>query len=310
MAGALLFLENSLQGAYEPSTEWLMQGESTIRALESVNAELSEGQKTVEGLEVSEAALTGPEFKQLLSVVAGEINTNMPKYVISKTMEILNEHGLALKGSRIILIGLAYKKNVDDVRESPTFALWQLLLKHGAIVDYLDPYCPSVTETRDHPNLTGIQSKTLEDIKATDYQAAIISTAHDIVDYEAIAAHVQHGPNAPTVSSTMHLYPINGACQDVDGDATAFGHRDANFSMVILAASDDPASDDAHKKWVRDYSDAVTPHSEPGGYINFMDDDDSGRVNDNYGGNYDRLLDIKRKYDPDNLFRINQNIAP
>ena len=127
---------------------------------------------------------------------------------------------------------------------------------------------------------------------------------------EAIAAHVQHGPNAPTVSSTMHLYPINGACHDVAGDATAFGHRDANFSMVVLAASNDPADDDAHTKWVRDYSDAVAPYSEPGGYINFMDDDDSGRVRDNYGGNYDRLVEIKRRYDPENLFRVNQNIAP
>ena len=127
---------------------------------------------------------------------------------------------------------------------------------------------------------------------------------------EAIAAHVQHGPNAPTVSSTMHLYPINGACQDVAADATSFGHRDANFAMVVLAASDDPANDAAHTKWVRDYSDAVAPHSEPGGYINFMDDDDRGRVRDNYGANYDRLVEIKRRYDPDNLFRINQNIAP
>lgn len=127
---------------------------------------------------------------------------------------------------------------------------------------------------------------------------------------DAIATHVRHGPNAPTVSSTMHLYPIDGACHDVEGDATAFGHRDANFAMVVLAASDDPAADSAHTKWVRDYSDAVAPHSEPGGYINFMDDDDGGRVRDNFGGNYDRLLKLKRQYDPDNLFRHNQNIAP
>ena len=127
---------------------------------------------------------------------------------------------------------------------------------------------------------------------------------------EAIAEHVRHGPNAPTVSSTMHLYPINGVCHDVAPDATAFGHRDANFSMVIIAASDDPAHDEANTKWVRDYSDALAPHSEAGGYINFMDDDDSVRVQDNYGGNYDRLVSIKRQYDPDNLFRINQNIAP
>ena len=127
---------------------------------------------------------------------------------------------------------------------------------------------------------------------------------------EAIAAHVRHGPNAPTVSSTMHLYPINGACHDVAADATAFGHRDANFSMVVLAASDDPADDAAHTRWVRDYSDAVAPHSEAGGYINFMDDDDGERVRDNYGGNYDRLVEVKRRYDPGNLFRVNQNIAP
>ena len=127
---------------------------------------------------------------------------------------------------------------------------------------------------------------------------------------EAIAAHVRHGPHAPTVSSTMHLYPINGACHDVAADATSFGHRDANFAMVVLAASDNPANDAAHTKWVRDYSAAVAPYSEPGGYINFMDDDDSGRVRDNYGINYDRLVQIKRRYDPHNLFRINQNIAP
>ncbi|NND93057.1 MAG: FAD-binding oxidoreductase [Granulosicoccus sp.] len=131
----------------------------------------------------------------------------------------------------------------------------------------------------------------------------------DLTD-EAIATHVQHGPNAPTVSSTMHLYPINGACQDVAADATAFGHRDASFAMVVLAASDNPADDEAHTKWVRDYSDAVAPYSEPGGYINFMDDDDRGRVRDNYGCNYDRLVETKRRYDPDNLFRFNQNIAP
>ena len=127
---------------------------------------------------------------------------------------------------------------------------------------------------------------------------------------EAIAAHVAHGPNAPTVSSTMHLYPVDGACHRVAPDATAFGHRDANFNMVIVSAWEDPADDEANRQWVRDYSDAITPHSEPGGYINFMGVDDDDRVPANYGGNYDRLLDVKRKYDPGNLFRMNQNIQP
>jgi FAD/FMN-containing dehydrogenase len=108
----------------------------------------------------------------------------------------------------------------------------------------------------------------------------------------------------------MHLYPIDGACQRVGAGETAFGHRDANWSMVVVSAWSDPADDAANTQWVRDYSDAITPFSEKGGYINFMDDDDTDRVKANYGGNYDRLLDIKRKYDPDNIFRINQNIAP
>jgi FAD/FMN-containing dehydrogenase len=108
----------------------------------------------------------------------------------------------------------------------------------------------------------------------------------------------------------MHLYPINGACHRVAPDATAFGHRDADFAMVVVSAWADPTDDKANIGWVRGYSDAIAPHSEVGGYINFMDGDDAERVRANYGGNYDRLLEVKRKYDPDNLFKINQNIVP
>ena len=127
---------------------------------------------------------------------------------------------------------------------------------------------------------------------------------------EAIAAHVAHGPNAPTASSSMHLYPIDGACHRVAADATAFGHRDANFSMVMLAGWEDPADDEANIGWVRGYADAVTPHSEAGGYVNFMSADDDGRVAANYGANFERLHAVKQKYDPDNVFRVNQNIVP
>jgi FAD/FMN-containing dehydrogenase len=127
---------------------------------------------------------------------------------------------------------------------------------------------------------------------------------------EAIAAHVEHGARTPTVSSTMHLYPIDGACHRVGPDETAFGHRDANFSMVVVSAWEDPADDEANTAWVRQYSAAIAPHSEPGGYINFMAADDDDRVPANYGDNYARLVDVKRRYDPDNLFRVNQNIQP
>lgn len=126
---------------------------------------------------------------------------------------------------------------------------------------------------------------------------------------EAIAAHVMHGPKAPTVNSTMHLYPIDGACHQVAPDATAFGHRDANWSMVIVSAWENPDDDEANIKWVRDYSDAIPPHSQEGGYVNFMFTDDDKRVRANYGANYDRPVEIKRKYDPTNLFRVNQNIV-
>lgn len=127
---------------------------------------------------------------------------------------------------------------------------------------------------------------------------------------DAIAAHLEHGPRLPALQSTMHIYPINGACHRVAADETAFAYRDANFAMVIAGMWPDAADDDKGISWVRDYHAATAPHSEEGGYVNFMAGDDQGKVRANYGGNYDRLVDVKRKYDPDNLFHLNQNIAP
>ncbi len=127
---------------------------------------------------------------------------------------------------------------------------------------------------------------------------------------DAIDAHVAHGPKVPEVSATMHLYPINGKCHDVGPDETAFAYREANFSTVILCAWQDPAVDAERIKWVKDYYDAIAPYSEPGGYVNFMSDDDRSRVKDNYGANYARLSQVKRAYDPENLFHHNQNIPP
>ena len=126
----------------------------------------------------------------------------------------------------------------------------------------------------------------------------------------AIAAHVEHGSQVPEVTCTMHLYPINGACHRVGANDTAFAYRDATYGMVLLAGWTDPANDAERIKWLRGYHQAVSPYSEPGGYINFMQDDDSGRIRDNYRQNYDRLVAVKRTYDPENLFHLNQNIAP
>ncbi len=127
---------------------------------------------------------------------------------------------------------------------------------------------------------------------------------------DAIAAHLVHGPKVPTVNSTVHIYPINGACNRIAADATAFAYRDATFAPVIAGMWPDPTQNDANIAWVRDYYAATAPLSEEGGYINFMAGDDQDRIKANYRGNYPRLVDVKRRYDADNLFRVNQNIKP
>ena len=121
--------------------------------------------------------------------LAGEINTSMPKYVIHRTMIALNEQSKALNGARVVLVGLAYKKNVDDDRESPTYALWDDLLKHGAEVFYFDPFCPEVRASREHGHLAGNRSLKESDFPGGGFDVAIISTAHDVVDHNALAKH-------------------------------------------------------------------------------------------------------------------------
>ncbi|GAA0509565.1 oxidoreductase [Saccharopolyspora subtropica] len=127
---------------------------------------------------------------------------------------------------------------------------------------------------------------------------------------EMIDAHVRYGPKVPVVNSTIHIYPIDGACHRVAPDATAFAYRDANFAAVIAGMWPDPADNEANIAWVRDYYAATSPHAEEGGYVNFMAGDDQDRIRANYRQNYDRLVEVKRRYDPDNLFHLNQNIRP
>jgi FAD/FMN-containing dehydrogenase len=127
---------------------------------------------------------------------------------------------------------------------------------------------------------------------------------------ENITAHLEHGPRIPTMNSAVHIYPIDGAVHRVASDATAFGYRDAGFATVLAGMWPDAADNAANIKWVRDYYAATAPSSEKGGYVNFLASDDQDNVRANYGGNYDRLVDVKRKYDPGNLFHMNQNISP
>jgi FAD/FMN-containing dehydrogenase len=127
----------------------------------------------------------------------------------------------------------------------------------------------------------------------------------------AIDAHIAAIAKAPSDMCLMHLYPIDGAVHKVAKDATPWGARDARWSMVIAAIDADPKKADELKKWGRAYWEAVHPYNMGGAYVNFMGDDEAdGRVQASYGANYRRLSEIKKKYDPQNLFRVNQNIVP
>ncbi|HEX6500098.1 MAG TPA: FAD-binding oxidoreductase [Micromonosporaceae bacterium] len=135
------------------------------------------------------------------------------------------------------------------------------------------------------------------------------SLARELTD-GAIEAHLEYGPRVPTMSTAVHIYPINGACHRVAPDATAFAQRDATFATNIAAIWPDPADNATNIGWVREYYQALAPHSAAGGYVNFLDQDDQGRVRDTYGPNYDRLVSVKMTYDPGNLFHLNQNVKP
>jgi hypothetical protein len=126
----------------------------------------------------------------------------------------------------------------------------------------------------------------------------------------AIEAHIAQAAKAPSDLCLMHLYPIDGAVQRVSKDAMAWSTRDATWSMVIAGIDPDPEKAEPLKAWGRAYWKAVHPFNLEGAYVNFMMDEAEGRVQATYGDNYARLAAIKALYDPNNLFRVNQNIRP
>jgi FAD/FMN-containing dehydrogenase len=127
---------------------------------------------------------------------------------------------------------------------------------------------------------------------------------------EAVALHARFGAEMPSIKSTMHLYPIDGAAHDVGNSDTAWGYRGARWSTVYAGVDPDPANVAAIRNWSVDYSDALRPYTAGGGYVNMMMDEGRERVRAAYGPNYDRLAQVKATYDPDNTFRVNQNIEP
>jgi FAD/FMN-containing dehydrogenase len=126
----------------------------------------------------------------------------------------------------------------------------------------------------------------------------------------AIDLHTKYGPQLPTMHSTMHIYPINGATHRVGRNDTAFSFRDANFAEVIVGVDPDPANNERMIQWAKDYWLALHPHSAGGAYVNMTMDEGEDNVKAAYRENYARLAQIKAAYDPTNLFHTNQNIKP
>jgi UDP-N-acetyl-D-glucosamine dehydrogenase len=137
--------------------------------------------------------------------LAGEVNTAMPGRVVDKTMAALNQRsGRALRGARTLIVGIAYKKNVDDIRESPALKIMELLEKHGAVVTYHDPFFPEITPTREHPGFTGRRSAPLDAALLAQTDVAVICTDHDAVDYALLARH------CPLIVDTRNAFAARG----------------------------------------------------------------------------------------------------
>jgi FAD/FMN-containing dehydrogenase len=138
------------------------------------------------------------------------------------------------------------------------------------------------------------------------WKAEFLTEINDAI----IDVNVKHGPKVPSVNSLMHIYPTDGAASRVGKTDTAFSYREAKFSSVIVGVDSDPANNPERIKWVRDYWEDLHAQSAGGAYVNFLMEEGDDRVAGSYRENFDRLQKIKAKYDPQNLFRRNQNIKP
>jgi len=142
--------------------------------------------------------------------LAGEINTNMPRYVVSRVgSELDARNGKGLNGSRILVVGLAYKKNVDDTRESPAFKLIELLEERGARCDVYDPYVPVIPPTREHPTLAGRQSIHLAPTNISAYDVVLIATDHDSIEYVALAKSAKLIVDTRNVCARLGIFGQN-----------------------------------------------------------------------------------------------------
>jgi UDP-N-acetyl-D-glucosamine dehydrogenase len=142
--------------------------------------------------------------------LAGQINTAMPRAVVDALAEALNQDcGKGLKGARVLLIGAAYKKNVDDTRESPSLVLIELIEARGAACDFHDPHIAAIPPTREHPGLAGRRSQPVDPEGLAAYDAVLVATDHDAVDWAAIAAHARLIVDTRNVFARLGLSSAN-----------------------------------------------------------------------------------------------------
>lgn len=127
---------------------------------------------------------------------------------------------------------------------------------------------------------------------------------------DAIKTNIEYGSKVPSMHSTTHLYPIDGRVHEMESGDTAWSNREARWSQVIVGVDPDPNNADKVTNWCKNYFDALKPYAMGGAYVNFMMNEGQERIKASYKGNYDRLVDVKTKYDPSNFFHVNQNIEP
>jgi FAD/FMN-containing dehydrogenase len=157
-----------------------------------------------------------------------------------------------------------------------------------------------------HPDLQGAFDELYPKGDQWYWRADFVTEIPD----EAVQLHAKFGAELPTMKSTMHLYPIDGAAHDAAASDTAWSYRDARWATVYAGVDPDPAKVEAIRRWSVDYQESLHPHSAGGAYVNMMMEEGQERVRASYRDNYDRLARVKERYDPQNLFRRNQNIEP
>ena len=130
---------------------------------------------------------------------AGEVNTNMPNWVVGKLIDALNESGKSVKDSRILMLGITYKKNIDDLRESPAIEMIELLKEKGALVDYSDPFIKFIPKMRNHK--LDLSCVKIDEVSITNYDCLVLATDHDAFDYSMIQSC------AKLIIDTRGVYP-------------------------------------------------------------------------------------------------------